>query len=175
MIDRGWRGAGLAALVSLGMMTLASCERPKANEATKVTEAKDESRAAQLEAVKDKLGIQVSSDLKQGGEFMCSADLKTHPVSELHVVPTYNASLGKFVGGYRCDADWKAAIAEARAHLHGLSRDALLDQLPDFLQVFLNRGVTEEQLRGFVAGKAPLQAADAALDALAAEQLKLTL
>lgn len=115
--------------------------------------------------------IKVIDQVPSDAEFMCSADYKTHPMTELHVIPMFNPSLGRYVGSYRCNADWKAAIAEVRARLHANLTEA---EVAMFLQVFIERGVTKERLRTFVADKSLGDAADAALDALASGQIKLS-
>lgn len=102
--------------------------------------------------------------------FMCSADYQVYPRSELHVVPTFNADLGRYVGSYRCNADYRQAIAETRARFHA---HPTADEGGAILEVFLARGVQEDDLRAIVGGKPLLDAIDAALDAL--ETGKLTL
>jgi hypothetical protein len=127
--------------------------------------------ASKYQQVMDKYGIQVASGaMPADAEFMCSADYKVHPHSELHVVPTYNADLPRYVGSFRCNADWKQAIAETRARF---AHDPTDDEGAAILQVFIERGVTDDQLRARVAGKPMRDAIPAVLDALEAGELVL--
>jgi hypothetical protein len=113
----------------------------------------------------------VLTEIPDDMQFMCSADYETHPVSQLHVIPTYNEHLDRYVGSYRCDRHWAAALSETRARLRA---DVGTDELAMLLEVILARGVTVEQLRELVAEKSPHDAGDAVLDALATGQLRLT-
>jgi hypothetical protein len=122
--------------------------------------------------VMDQYGIKVvDGPMPDDAEFMCSADYKAHPHSELHVVPTYNVDLGRYVGSYRCNVHWKAALAETRARFAAHPTD---DEGAAILQVFLERGVTEDQMRGLVAGEDIRSAIAAVLDALEAGKLTLS-
>lgn len=120
----------------------------------------------------DELGIKVAQGpIPEDAQFMCSADYDVHPVSELHVVPTYNEDLGRYVGSYRCNKDYKAALAETRARFRANPTE---DEGGGILQVFVERGVTNDQLRAVVGGKTLPDAIEAALAALERGTLKLT-
>jgi hypothetical protein len=124
------------------------------------------------EQVMDQYGIKVlDGPLPDNAEFLCSADYQVHPQSELHVVPTYNADIDRYVGSYRCNADWKAALAETRARFAATPTD---EEGGAILQVFLDHGVEKDQLRAVVAGKDIRGAITAALDALEAGKLTLS-
>lgn len=124
-----------------------------------------------IQKTMDKYGIEVASGaMPADAEFMCSADLGVHPHSELHVVPTYNQDLQRYVGSYRCNADWKAALTETRERFAAHPTD---DEGAMILQVFLERGVTQDQLRARVAGKAMEKAIPAVLDSLERGELVL--
>lgn len=114
--------------------------------------------------------IEVADPIPEGAEFMCSADLEVVPRAELHVVPTFQESLKRYVGSYRCNKHWKEAIAETRARF---AKNATENEGAGILQVFLERGVTREQARVFTAGKPIDEAVTAMLDALEAGKLVL--
>jgi hypothetical protein len=142
---------------------VAACDRSSETEAPMT--------ADRYRQVMDKYGIEVASGaMPADAEFMCSADYKVHPRAELHVVPSYNADLGRYVGSYRCDADWKQAIAETRLRFAQHPTD---DEGAAILQVFLERGVGEDQLRVHVAGKSMREAIAAVLAALESGALVL--
>ena len=122
--------------------------------------------------VDTKIGpIKVAKELPADAKFMCSADFKVYPRLEIHVVPTYQPTLERYVGSYRCNEHWKAAIAETRARF---ARTPTVDEGSRILQVFVERGVTAEQMRPLTAGKPIEQAVPAVLDALEAGTLALT-
>lgn len=116
--------------------------------------------------------IKVVETLPPDAEVMCSADLKIYPRSEIHVVPTYEPTLQRYVGGYRCNEHWKAAIAETRARF---ARNPTDDEGAAILQVFVERGVTTEQLLPLTSGKSIKEAIPAVLDALEAGKLTLAM
>jgi hypothetical protein len=119
----------------------------------------------------DELGIEIASgSMPADAEFMCSADFEVHPASELHVIPTFNHDLGRYVGSFRCTAHYKQAIAETRA---GFRADPTEDHGAAILTVFVERGVSNDRLRAIVGGRNLSDAIDAALDALEAGTLKL--
>lgn len=124
-----------------------------------------------IQKTMDKYGIQVASgELPANAELMCSADYRVYPRAEIHVVPTYNQDLQRYVGSYRCNADWKAALSETRARFAAHPTD---DEGAMILQVFLERGVTQDQLRARVAGKPMEKAIPAVLDSLERGELVL--
>jgi hypothetical protein len=129
------------------------------------------SKSSEPKVIETKAGpIEVVDKIPEGAEFMCSADLAVHPMTELHVIPMYNSSLDRYVGSYRCNADWKAAIEEVRTRLHA---NPTQDEAAMFLQVFLERGA-EGTLRPLVEGKKPMEAAEIALDAIGSGKIVLT-
>lgn len=119
----------------------------------------------------DELGIEVATGpIPADAEFMCSADYEVHPQSELHVIPTFNADLGRYVGSYRCNKDYKQALAETRARFRANPTE---DEGGGILQVFVERGVSQDRLRAIVGGKSLPDAIMAALDALESGELSL--
>jgi hypothetical protein len=114
--------------------------------------------------------IGVVDHMPDNAQLMCSADYQVYPRAEIHVVPTFNADLQRYVGGYRCNTHWKAAIREARARFASQPTE---DEGGGILQVFLDHGINEDQLRAVVGGKALRDAIPAALDALESGQLIL--
>jgi len=78
--------------------------------------------------------------------FLCSKCYKTYPVSELHVVPTFDETTGRYVGGYRCKNDWRNTIAETRqqsAAYKPPDESAAVVAVGSFLEVFRNRGLSD--------------------------------
>jgi hypothetical protein len=116
------------------------------------------------------ISIEVVETIAPDSEFLCSKCYKTYPVANVHVVPTYNDSLRRYVGSYRCNDDWKTAITETRLRFLSHKSD---DEALDILEVFVNRGVSSSELRRFAAGKGSDQAVLSALDALTNGELTL--
>jgi hypothetical protein len=106
-----------------------------------------------------------------GAAFLCSTCYQTFPLRTVHVVPTYNASLARYVGSNRCDKDWRPSVAETRARL---SSRPSVDELATFFEVFVSRGHPAEELRVYTQGKPGPAAALAVLDALEKGEIKLT-
>jgi hypothetical protein len=114
--------------------------------------------------------IKVTDDIPADAELMCSVDYKPYPRAEMHVVPTYSPDLKRYVGSYRCNQHWKAAIAETRARFAANPTD---EEGAMILQVFVERGVTAKQLLPLTEGKPMKEALPAVLDALEAGKLEL--
>ena len=107
-----------------------------------------------------------------GAMFLCSSCYKTFPLKSVHVVPTYNGDLGKYVGSNRCDADWKPSLEETRVRFAAHPTDA---ELASLLEVFRIRGFTDQDLGAFTQGRSNAQAGAAVVDATENGTLKLTL
>jgi hypothetical protein len=118
----------------------------------------------QPDVVQTKVGpIKVVDSIPDDAEIMCSADYQTFPKSQIHVIPTWNKDLGNYVGSYRCNTHWKAAIAETRARFAANPTD---EEGARILQVLLDRGITEQQLLPLTNGKPMKVIIPAVLDAL---------
>jgi hypothetical protein len=109
------------------------------------------------------VSVHVAASVVPNAEYLCSKCYHAFPASKMHVVPTQDEQLGAYVGSYRCDEHWKAAVAETRARI---AADASVDEVGGMLQVLTTRGVPKERLRSFTAEKSPSEASFAVLDAL---------
>lgn len=109
------------------------------------------------------LSVEVTSSMPPNAQLLCSKCLHPFPPSKIHTVPTYDDHLGRYVGSYRCDDHWKAALSETRARI---TADASVDEVGGMLEVLVSRGVPKERLRTFTEEKSLDDAALAVLDAL---------
>jgi hypothetical protein len=103
-------------------------------------------------------------------QFLCSRCYKVHPVRDLHVVPTFNESLGRWVGSNRCPACWKPSVQEARAYFAAHESEELAWGL---FQTVLERGVSDDILRSHVAGRTAHDAVLVTLDAIERGEIHL--
>lgn len=64
----------------------------------------------------------------------CSGCYDVFPESQIHVVPTFNDSVGYFVDGYRCEKCWQAALDEVSARIQAAASIAALAPFALYLE-----------------------------------------
>lgn len=68
-------------------------------------------------AIAPGLSATVVDEVPTNALMMCSTCYETHPLREMHVVPTWLEENQRYVGSYRCAKDWKSSLRATRERL----------------------------------------------------------
>ena len=77
-------------------------------------------------------------------QVVCSACFQVVAEPLVHVIPTYNTDVGRFVTTFRCEQCWLASLEETRARLDAIADEAEIASVAVF---FENHGVFVHEFR----------------------------
>ena len=122
----------------------------------------------------DDVTMPLLEELPGEASFLCSSCGRSFPQAQTHVVPTFEPTRQAYVGSYRCDQHWKAALDETRNVFLERAGTDLQFESGALLAFLVGRGISRDVLRRHTTAKMPVDAVMAVLDELEAGRLSLS-